>query len=243
MLFLHLHPNQRTSLTGNSYFLSWTLSLWMHCYFIDIYFLLFWYRNSKLTHILQSSLGEVYIYSWWFSWMERNLFNWCWILCVCIFSYLSFIWDWNAGGDCKTLMFVQISPSSADLGETICSLNFATRVRGIESGPARKQVDLTELFKYKQMVCWSITISFYAGHGTWFLASKILNFFEQAEKLKHDEKETKKLQDRLQSLQLRLAAREHMCRNLQEKVLYNFPLFDNGFIPINTVYMGDWNFP
>ncbi|TKY52220.1 Kinesin protein [Spatholobus suberectus] len=108
------------------------------------------YRNSKLTHMLQSSLG----------------------------------------GDCKTLMFVQVSPSAADLGETLCSLNFATRVRRIESGPARKQVDHTELFKYKQMV----------------------------EKLKQDEKETKKLQDNLQILQLKLAAREHHCRALQEKV-------------------------
>ena len=52
---------------------------------------------------------------------------------------------------CKTLMFFQISPSVTDLGETLCSLNFASRVRGIESGPARKQADLTELFKYKQM--------------------------------------------------------------------------------------------
>lgn len=108
------------------------------------------YRNSKLTHMLQSSLG----------------------------------------GDCKTLMFVQISPSATDMGETICSLNFASRVRGIESGPARKQTDITELFKYKQL----------------------------AEKQKHDEKETKKLQDSVQSLQLRIAAREHICRSLQEKV-------------------------
>uniref|UniRef100_F6HYZ4 Kinesin-like protein n=1 Tax=Vitis vinifera TaxID=29760 RepID=F6HYZ4_VITVI len=81
----------------------------------------------------------------------------------------------KTGGDCKTLMFVQISPSAADLGETLCSLNFASRVRGIGCGPVRKQADLTELFKYKQL----------------------------AEKLKHEEKETKKLQD--------------VCRSLQEK--------------------------
>lgn len=49
-------------------------------------------------------------------------------------------------------MFVQMSPSATDLGETICSLNFATRVRGVGTGPARKQADCTELFKYKQMV-------------------------------------------------------------------------------------------
>lgn len=71
-----------------------------------------------------------------------------WLLRLpCPVLYMSY-----AGGDCKTLMFVQTSPSVADLGETICSLNFATRVRGVGTGPARKQADCTELFKYKQMV-------------------------------------------------------------------------------------------
>lgn len=56
------------------------------------------------------------------------------------------------GGDSKTLMLVQISPNENDLSETLCSLNFASRVRGIELGPARKQFDSTELLRYKQLV-------------------------------------------------------------------------------------------
>ncbi|KAL9160716.1 hypothetical protein ABFS82_08G218700 [Erythranthe guttata] len=70
------------------------------------------YRNSKLTHILQDSLG----------------------------------------GDSKTLMFVQISPSDHDLSETLSSLNFATRVRGVELGPIRKQIDTSELQRMKTML-------------------------------------------------------------------------------------------
>lgn len=49
-------------------------------------------------------------------------------------------------------MFVQISPSDHDSSETLSSLNFATRVRGVELGPVRKQIDTTELQKLKAMV-------------------------------------------------------------------------------------------
>lgn len=52
--------------------------------------------------------------------------------------------------------------------------------------------------------------------------------------MKHDEKETKKLQDSVQSLQLRLSAREHICRSLQEKVAY---LERNMFVVSGDVYV------
>ena len=64
----------------------------------------------------------------------------------------------NTGGDSKTLMFVQISPNENDVGETLCSLNFASRVRGIELGQAKKQVDVGELSRYKLMVYYSIML-------------------------------------------------------------------------------------
>ncbi|KAG5530973.1 hypothetical protein RHGRI_025802 [Rhododendron griersonianum] len=54
-----------------------------------------------------------------------------------------------SGGDCKTLMIVQINTSATDLRETISCLKFANRVRGIEHGPAWKRTDILELFKYK----------------------------------------------------------------------------------------------
>ena len=46
----------------------------------------------------------------------------------------------SLAGAGKTLMVVCCSPSEGNASETVCSLNFASRVKGVELGAARRNV-------------------------------------------------------------------------------------------------------
>lgn len=54
-------------------------------------------------------------------------------------SKLTFLLQDSLGGNSKVMTFVNISPAAYNLGETICSLNFASRCRSTELGQAKKQ--------------------------------------------------------------------------------------------------------
>jgi hypothetical protein len=60
----------------------------------------------------------------------------------------------SLGGNAKTLMFVNVSPSSDDLEETQNSLGYATRVRSIINDASKNVTTKDMLRLHKQLVHW-----------------------------------------------------------------------------------------
>ncbi|KAJ6337684.1 hypothetical protein OIU76_007377 [Salix suchowensis] len=122
----------------------------------------------------------------------------------------------SLGGDSKTLMLVQISPSDHDIGETLSSLNFATRVRGVELGPAKKQIDMGELQKFKTML----------DKAKQELRSKddamrkLEEGFQNVDgKAKVKDQLFKNQQERVHELESQLASKTDLCRQLEKQLL------------------------
>ncbi|CAH8381996.1 unnamed protein product [Eruca vesicaria subsp. sativa] len=98
------------------------------------------YRNSKLTQLLQDSLGKII----------KTIITRC--ICVYTKHFFSTSVCMLLGGSAKTLMFVHISPEADTLGEAISTLKFAERVGSVELGAARVNKDNSEVKELKEQI-------------------------------------------------------------------------------------------
>ena len=83
------------------------------------------YRNSTLTRLLQTSLSGKSILT---------------LLARCARARSAHA---RHAGSSKTLMLCNLSPLAAHLGETVCTLRFATKVNSTPAGPARRSLGKT----------------------------------------------------------------------------------------------------
>lgn len=60
---------------------------------------------------------------------------------------LCFLFQDALSGNSKVMMFVNVSPASYNVTETLCSLNFAKRCRSVKLGQANKNQEAPEVAK------------------------------------------------------------------------------------------------
>lgn len=59
-----------------------------------------------------------------------------------------------AGGQAKTLMFVQLNPDVNSFSESLSTLKFAERVSGVELGAARSSKEGRDVRELMEQVCF-----------------------------------------------------------------------------------------
>jgi len=69
----------------------------------------------------------------------------------------------HLGGDSKPLL-VEKFPHENCIGETLCSMNFSSRVRGLELYPTWRQQDVSEVFNYKFCVLLAFVFKTFSFH-------------------------------------------------------------------------------
>lgn len=85
----------------------------------------------------------------------------CWCMCVYVYVCLGVrVCQDSLGGESKALMLVCASPCVTDASETACSLNFASRVRNVELGPAKRKGGTDIITEMKMKVCQYVYMSF-----------------------------------------------------------------------------------
>jgi hypothetical protein len=79
----------------------------------------------------------------------------------------------SLAGNGKTLMVVNAAPEESNAGETLCSLQFAARVRGVELGGAKRTVEsgaeikelMDELSRLRTQVCLRVLTHIWGREG------------------------------------------------------------------------------
>ncbi|GJP32144.1 hypothetical protein CLOM_g16721 [Closterium sp. NIES-68] len=109
-------------------------------------------------------------------------------------------------GNAKVLMFVQVSPSEKDSVETVCSLQFACRVRGVDFGANKKHTDVPRLKQALEKAkadCKEVKEA----------------YKKQSEELEEVRRRTATEKEKLVSeLQMQIQERKRECQDLMDKL-------------------------